>query len=165
MLFRTARLPIDTARRARNGESSAICAAIQKKGSFTWQIAIDPAPTDAAASARPVALSSPSAGSTGSTMPEAVSTALSELPWRVFTMAAARNGASRPSLGSITDSANSSDMPVSSSTRAKPPAAPTVSSKGAQRVSASTSGCQRRDSSSASAIASTARISGRLMPV
>ena len=142
-----------------------MCAAIQKNGSLTWQIAIEPAPTDAAASARPVALSRPSAGSIGSIMPDAVSTALSELPCIVLTVAAARNGASRPSRGSSMFSASSSAMPVSSSTRAKPPAAPTVSSSGAQRVSASTAGCQRRDSSIASAIASTASISGRLMPV
>src|SRR6476659_9356897 len=87
----------------------AMWVAIQKNGSLTWQIAIEPAPAAAAASARPVALSRPSAGSIGSTMPDAVSTALSELPCRVFTMAAARNGASRPSRGSTTDSASSSD--------------------------------------------------------
>ena len=139
--------------------------AIQKNGSLTWQIAIEPAPAAAAASARPVGLSRPSAGSIGSTMPEAVSTALSELPCMVLTVAAARKGASRPSRGSSMYSASSSAMPVSSSTRAKPPAAPTVSSSGAQLVSASSAGCQRRDSRMASAIASTASTSGLLMPV
>ena len=71
-------------------------AAIQKNGSLTWQIAIEPAPTAAAASTRPEALSRPSAGSIGSTMPEAVSTAVSELPCMVLTMAAARNGVRMP---------------------------------------------------------------------
>ena len=73
-----------------------MCAAIQKNGSLRWQIAIEPAPVAAAAMARPLALSRPSAGSIGSTMPEAVSTAVSELPCMVLTIAAARKGTSSP---------------------------------------------------------------------
>ena len=71
-------------------------AAIQKNGSLTWQIAIEPAPTAAAAKVRPMVLSRPSAGSIGSTMPEAVRMAVSVLPCMVLTMAAARKGVRMP---------------------------------------------------------------------
>ena len=56
-------------------------------------------------------------------------------------------------------------MPVSSNTRARPPDAPTASSKGAQDRPASAEGSQRRARTIASVIAMAVSISGLEMPM
>jgi len=140
-------------------------ATIQNSGSLTWTTATEPSPAAAAASARPVALSRPSAPSIGSVMPDAVSTALSEWPCSALTVAAATNGASTPRRASSSASAARSAKPASSRTRASPPAAPMANSGNAQPVSARAAVPRSRATTKARPTTKTASMSGRLIPV